>query len=257
MTVVEGACTGRASVRSSRVRWLRRSAAVRHSPEGGIFRLGSASSLSRCRPETEPSSGASPNGATVPCAHSSCKQLASFCCGGRAGRSTASGSGSLAPLSAYILTFWLRLSPTSWRGSPGLCWHNNAAMKRASRMQQPEVKTLKLNYGDRSRLKLIPKARVGFPAEVCESERGDGERSRQRVRDQVARMALWGRDANEIERARISMMARRSKAPSTGRIQKRKTNFSKASLSACNARPVHTDGPTPDSCSAANKIHHS
>jgi len=32
-----------------RVRWLRRSAAVRHSPEGGIFRLGSASSLSRCR----------------------------------------------------------------------------------------------------------------------------------------------------------------------------------------------------------------
>jgi hypothetical protein len=116
-------------------------------------------------------------------------------------------------------------------------------MKRASRQQQPEVKTLKLNYGDRSRLKLIPKARVGFPAEVCESERGDGERSRQRVRDQVARMALWGRDANEIERARISMMARGSKAPSIGRIQKRKTNFSKSSLSACNARPVHTDGP--------------
>jgi hypothetical protein len=25
--------------------------------------------------------------------------------------------------------------------------------------------------------------RVGFPTEVCESERGDGERSRQRVRD--------------------------------------------------------------------------
>ena len=24
----------------------------------------------------------------------------------------------------------------------------------------------------------------------------------------------------------------------------RKTNFSKSSLSACNARPVHTDGPT-------------
>jgi hypothetical protein len=28
-----------------------------------------------------------------------------------------------------------------------------------------------------------------------------------------------------------------------GRIQKRKTNLSKSSLSACNARPVHTDGP--------------
>ena len=42
------------------------------------------------------------------------------------------------------------------------------------------------------------------------------------------------------------MMARSSKAPSTGRIQKRKTNFSKSSLSACNARPVHTDGPIPE-----------
>jgi hypothetical protein len=48
------------------------------------------------------------------------------------------------------------------------------------------------------------------------------------------------------------MMARSSKAPSTGRIQKRKTNFSKSSLSACNARPVHTDGPLPDSCTAAS-----
>src|SRR4029077_15189981 len=54
------------------------------------------------------------------------------------------------------------------------------------------------------------------------------------------------RVANEIERARISMMARSSNAPSIGRIQKRKTNFSKSSLSACNARPVHTDGPQPD-----------
>ena len=42
------------------------------------------------------------------------------------------------------------------------------------------------------------------------------------------------------------MMARSSKAPSIGRIQKRKTNFSKSSLSACNARPVHTDGPLGD-----------
>ena len=42
------------------------------------------------------------------------------------------------------------------------------------------------------------------------------------------------------------MMARSSNAPSIGRIQKRKTNFSKSSLSACNARPVHTDGPCVD-----------
>ena len=50
------------------------------------------------------------------------------------------------------------------------------------------------------------------------------------------------------------MMARSLKAPSIGRIQKRKTNFSKSSLSACNARPVHTDGPGADSCIAANDV---
>jgi hypothetical protein len=38
------------------------------------------------------------------------------------------------------------------------------------------------------------------------------------------------------------MMARSSNAPSMGRIQKRKTNLSKSSVSACNARPVHTPG---------------
>ena len=46
------------------------------------------------------------------------------------------------------------------------------------------------------------------------------------------------------------MTARSSNAPSMGRIQKRKTNLSKSSLSACNARPVHTEGPGPDSCTA-------
>src|SRR5215831_103374 len=35
---------------------------------------------------------------------------------------------------------------------------------------------------------------------------------------------LRGRDANEIERARISMMARNATVPLTGRIQKRKTD---------------------------------
>ena len=33
-------------------------------------------------------------------------------------------------------------SPTSWHGSPGLCWHNSTVMKHASRRQQPEVRTL-------------------------------------------------------------------------------------------------------------------
>jgi hypothetical protein len=42
------------------------------------------------------------------------------------------------------------------------------------------------------------------------------------------------------------MMARSSNAPSMGRIQKRKANLSKSSLSACNAPPVHTEGPLAD-----------
>ena len=100
--------------------------------KGGIFRPGLVSSLSSCRRETEPSSGASPSAATATCACSSSKQPGSFCCGRRTGRSTASGSGSLAPLCACILTCWPQLSPISWRGSPGLCWLKSAAMKRAS-----------------------------------------------------------------------------------------------------------------------------
>ena len=49
------------------------------------------------------------------------------------------------------------------------------------------------------------------------------------------------------------MMARSSKAPSIGRIQMRKTNFSKSSLSACNARPVHTR-PNATFCAAENRL---
>jgi transposase len=107
---------------------------------GRVFRHGSGSSLSRCRPETEPSSGASPSAATDICARSSCKLHGSFCCGRRAGRSMASGSGSLALPSACTVTFWPRLSPTSWHGSPGRCWHKSAVMKRASPRQQPNEK---------------------------------------------------------------------------------------------------------------------
>jgi hypothetical protein len=129
--------TVRESARSFRVRWLRRSAVAQHSREDEIFRPGWGSSLNRCRPVTEPSSGASPSAATVTCVRCSCKQPGSFCCGRRAGQSIASGSDSLAPHSACILTFWPRLSPTSWGGSPGLCWPRSAAMKRASRRQQP------------------------------------------------------------------------------------------------------------------------
>ena len=93
------------------------------------------------------SSGASPSAATVTYARSSCKQRGLFCYGRRTGRSTASGFGSLAPLSAYIPTCWPQHSPTSWRGSPGLCWHRGAAMKRASPKQSPKMQTLKFTKG--------------------------------------------------------------------------------------------------------------
>src|SRR3979409_295808 len=36
---------------------------------------------------------------------------------------------------------------TCWRGSPGPCWHKSAAMKRASRRQQPEMNTLWFTKG--------------------------------------------------------------------------------------------------------------
>ena len=85
--VMTGAGT---SARSSRVRWLPRSATARRSQEAGIFRHGSGLSPSRCRPEIAPSSGASPSAVTVTYARSSYKLPVSSCCGRRAGRSTAS-----------------------------------------------------------------------------------------------------------------------------------------------------------------------
>ena len=95
----------------------------------------------------KPSSGASPSAATGTCARSSCKQLGLFCCGRRTGRSMASEPGSFVPLSACIRTFWPRPLLTSWHGSPGPCWHRSAAMKRASRRQQPEMNTLRFTKG--------------------------------------------------------------------------------------------------------------
>src|SRR5262245_60107706 len=47
-----------------------------------------------------------------------------------------------------------------------------------------------------------------IPAEVCELDLKNGERSRRRVRDLVTQLAFEGRSQNETERARISMMAR-------------------------------------------------
>jgi hypothetical protein len=47
-----------------------------------------------------------------------------------------------------------------------------------------------------------------IPAEVCELDLKNGERSRRRVRDLVTQLAFEGLSENEIEHARISMMAR-------------------------------------------------
>ena len=68
------------------------------------------------------------------------------------------------------------------------------------------------------------------------------KRSRRRTRDLVTQAASQGLSENEIGCARISMMARSTNAPCKGRIQMRKTTPSIYSNSACNARPVHTDG---------------
>jgi len=50
------------------------------------------------------------------------------------------------------------------------------------------------------------------------------KRSRRRTRDLVTQPAFQGLSENEIGYARISMMARSTNAPCTGRIQMRKTN---------------------------------
>src|SRR5258707_9930459 len=104
------------------------------------------------------------------------------------------------------------------------------------------------------------------------------KRSRRRTRDLVTQAASQGLSENEIGYARISMMARSTNAPCKGRIQMRKTNHlhlftfglqrtagpyrwpgaqtlharagyrcarpttSIYSHSACNARPVRSDG---------------
>jgi hypothetical protein len=50
------------------------------------------------------------------------------------------------------------------------------------------------------------------------------KRSRRRIRDLVTQAAFQGLSENESGCARISIMARSTNAPFTGRIQKRKTN---------------------------------
>ena len=99
----------------------------------------------------------------------------------------------------------------------------------------------------RGRLQLIPKATIGFPAEVCESERGEMEkRSRQRVRDQVARLAFGAETRMRSSARGLSMMAKEHKRSFEAGYRSARPIISRSSFSACNARPVHTDGPVAD-----------
>ena len=68
------------------------------------------------------------------------------------------------------------------------------------------------------------------------------KRSRRRIRDLVTQLASQGLSENEIGCERISIVARSTNAPFTGRIQKSKTYPLHYSHPACNARPVHTGG---------------
>ena len=71
------------------------------------------------------------------------------------------------------------------------------------------------------------------------------KRSRRRVPELVTRPAFQGLSENEIGRARISMMARNATFRSRAGYRSARPITSKSSLSACNARPVHTVGSNP------------
>jgi len=82
------------------------------------------------------------------------------------------------------------------------------------------------------------------------------KRSHRRFRDLVAHPAFQGLDANEIGCVRISIMAGSNTLRSKGRIQMSETSYlQNRSYPACNTRPVHTDVPGRDSCTAAKHPH--
>jgi Transposase IS116/IS110/IS902 family len=66
------------------------------------------------------------------CAHSSSKAPVPFFCDRQAGRSIALDRGSPPRPGACIAMSWQLRSPTSWRGSLGLSWRKDAAMRPAS-----------------------------------------------------------------------------------------------------------------------------
>jgi len=134
------------------------------------------------------------------------------------------GLGSLAPLSDLHPNVWLSSrqqagAESTWtvHGTRG------AARSSASRRQRPEIHA-QVHQGMADGLGLSRRHIVGFPAKVCESERGDGEKVSHAF---VIRWPLWpsGPSPNEIERARYPLMARSSKAPSIGLDTDAQDNF--------------------------------
>jgi hypothetical protein len=81
-----------------------------------------------------------------------------------------------------------------------------------------------------------------IPAEVCELDLKNGERSRRRVRDLVTQLAFEGRSQNETECARISMMARSDLLHARAGYRSARPTTAILKRFACNARPVHTVG---------------
>ena len=78
------------------------------------------------------------------------------------------------------------------------------------------------------------------------------KRSDRHIRDLVAHTAFKGLDANEIGCARISVMAGSNCSLQRAEYRCARPIISKLSYPTCNARPVHTDVPRRDSCTAAN-----
>jgi hypothetical protein len=72
------------------------------------------------------------------------------------------------------------------------------------------------------------------------------KRSRQRVRDQVAHMAFGAETRMRSSARGLSMMARNTNVPFRAGYRSARPITSTSSLSACNARPVHTNVPVGD-----------
>ena len=104
------------------------------------------------------------------------------------------------------------------------------------------------------RVEVSTVAAAGSAAGTGDPKRTSGARHPQRPEGGLAVASvirwhdrpLWSFSENEIGCARISMMARNANVPSRAGYRSARPITSKSSLSACNARPVHTEVPFAD-----------